>query len=156
MVAQKVKDIKKTMSEEKWNKLWEQRKKDKLFYPCSDFPDDEEETWVYMPSGRMVRRDNSSEEASKLTATSNVSKEVVKALTEEGGPMAPGALPTIKAASEEGQKKLLESLHAESDKIKKTAKPKEKANKDQTVELVPKTMKERLSPSAFRYSFSIH
>ena len=92
-----------------------------------------------MPEGRMVRQDDERNEKLKLDATKKVDKELLSALTtDEGGPLAAGALPNIKADSAAGQIAVLEALAGDGEKVVKVKKAKKE--KTESTEVEPKTV----------------
>eukprot|EP00438_Fugacium_kawagutii_P031410 Skav205760 [mRNA] locus=scaffold1714:252812:253177:- [translate_table: standard] len=94
-----------------------------------------------MPQGRILRQDDITEEALKVKGTKKLNKELFGALTGENGPLPSGVLPSIKAASEQGQKALMQAV---ADDGKAVAKPKKQKTpkKEETEEVVPKTTAE--------------
>ena len=81
-----------------------------------------------MPKGRLIRQENSTCESMALVANTKVDKDVMEALTGEDGPLAAGILPAVKAETQEGQKKLLQTLDEDCE-VKKRP-PKRKAPKE--------------------------
>eukprot|EP00435_Cladocopium_sp_Y103_P013278 s4214_g3.t1 len=145
--AIKYKDLAKQHDEAKLEEIVKKRKEQGLFYADEDFPDDEEdigwecrETWFYMPQGRMVRQDDITAEQLRLKAKKAATPELVNALTSDEGPLPNGALPAVKAATEQGTKNLFSALD---DDNKNLVKPKKiKRAKEEAVEVKPKTWKE--------------
>ena len=69
-----------------------------------------QETWYYMPQGRVLRQDDVTADALKAKATKSLDDKMFGALTGESGPLPCGALPSVKAATEQGQRAVLEAL----------------------------------------------
>ena len=111
-----------------------------------------QETWHYMPDGRTVRQDNVTSETFKASGEKKLSRPMLNALTSEDGPLAPGALPAIKAATEAGQKKLLQSLDEEKDSLKRKPEP-PKEDAPELEDVTPKTPKE---PGSYFYRTQTH
>lgn len=73
-----------------------------------------------MPSGRMLRRDDKTSETLKATASRNLDQPLLDALTcDETGVLPAGALPGVKAASEAGQRAVLQALQGDDSKVEK-------------------------------------
>lgn len=89
-----------------------------------------QEIWIYMPKGRLIRQDNTTSESMALLATTKVDKDVMQALTGDDGPLAAGILPAVKAETQEGQKKLMQTLD-ESTEVKKRTPPKRKTKEEE-------------------------
>ena len=93
-----------------------------------------------MPAGRVLRQDDRTSESLSATATKNLDRSLLNALTsEEGGILQAGAMPAVRAATEAGQKAVLDALDDDNrttSKVKKVAKP--KPQEAETVE--PKTV----------------
>ena len=81
-----------------------------------------------MPAGRVLRQDDRTSESLSAKATKDLDRSLLNALTaEEGGILQAGALPAVRAATESGQKALLNALDDDNKtvaKVKKAAKPK--------------------------------
>ena len=94
-----------------------------------------------MPQGRVVRQDDESKESMKATADALCDQPMFKAMTSEDGPLPAGALPALKCASENGVKKIWQSLDDEKKAVAKVkADPKKKPKQKDESELVkPKT-----------------
>ena len=132
--AVKVKDLRKTLTKEKFDTVYALRMKQSLFYDDADFPGDVEERWIYMPQGKIMRRDNSvSESATLRMEKKDASGGMLKALTSEDGPFQPGLLvagpAALHAALEEDKNAVV------APKAKAKAKNKGKKGEDMT----PKT-----------------
>lgn len=102
-----------------------------------------QEYWIYMPQGRLVRQDNSTSESLGLKGKTECNPDLLQALTSDEGPLKAGMLPGVKAASAEGQKKLLEALD-EKTEVKKRTTPKRTENDKDPVDVKPKTLLEFL------------
>ena len=94
-----------------------------------------------MPEGRQVRQDDETGERMSVTAQKKLGKELFAAMTGEDGPLAAGALPAIKAATENGAKSVFQALD---DDNKTVARPKKipKPKTSEPEEVVPKTISE--------------
>ena len=100
-----------------------------------------QETWYYMPQGRVIRQDDVTADSLKAKATKTLDDNMFAALTGESGPLPCGALPSVKAATEQGQKAVLEALDDTSKTIVKEKK--RKPNPSEAAEPVkPKTLLE--------------
>lgn len=73
-----------------------------------------------------------------MTAKKKVDKALFGALTGEAGPLANGVLPSIKAASEQGQKALMQAVADDGKAVSKAKRPKPPKS-EVTEEVVPKT-----------------
>ena len=80
-----------------------------------------------MPQGRLLRQDDVTADTLKATATKKLDKDMFSALTGENGPLPTGALPSVKAATEQGQKAVLAALDDESKTVQKAKKQTRKA-----------------------------
>lgn len=87
-----------------------------------------------MPEGRQVRQDDETGERLTVTAQKKLGQELFAAMTGEDGPLASGALPAIKTATESGAKAVFSALDE---------------NK-QIEEVVPKTISES-GPLEFKF-----
>ena len=56
-IAIQAKDLRKKLSQEKFDEIISKRLAAGLVYDDSDFPQDAEERWIYMPRGKLVRKD---------------------------------------------------------------------------------------------------
>ncbi|CAK9066934.1 unnamed protein product [Durusdinium trenchii] len=135
--AIQAKDLQKSMPEDRFKELIKKRQEQGLYYADEDWPEDPQETWYYMPTGRVIRQEDSTSETLKMSATRKVGTEVQAALTGEDGPLQSGALPAIRAASEQGAKHLYSALDDEGKSIVKPKKPKKE--KEEGEEVKPKT-----------------
>ncbi|CAK9086948.1 Uncharacterized protein SCF082_LOCUS41130 [Durusdinium trenchii] len=149
-VAVQAKDLKTRLPEDRFNELIKRRTEAGLYYPDEDYPDDDmdwfveswaqKETWIYMPKGRVVRQDDAAAEILKVRAEKKLDENLFNALTaEEGGVLAAGALPAVKAASASGAQKIMESLN-DGAKVVKAPKPKKDKKPDEPVK--PKSILE--------------
>jgi len=95
-----------------------------------------------MPKGRLVRQDDLVSDSVKARATKKLDETLFNALTaDEGGVLASGALPHIKAASEGGQRAIASALGDESKAVPKPKKiPKPKGGEAEKI--TPKTVHE--------------
>ena len=95
-----------------------------------------------MPKGRLVRQDDLVSDSVKARATKKLDETLFNALTaDEGGVLASGALPHIKAASEGGQRAIASALGDESKAVPKSKKiPKPKGGEAEKI--TPKTVPE--------------
>ncbi|CAK9062466.1 30S ribosomal protein S6, partial [Durusdinium trenchii] len=119
-VAIQAKTLKERLPEARFTELIRKRMEAGLFYKDDDFPEDELENWIYMPSGRMLRRDDKTSETLKATASRNLDQPLLDALTcDETGVLPAGALPGVKAASEAGQRAVLQALQGDDSKVEK-------------------------------------
>jgi len=91
----------------------------------------------------LVRQDNSTSESLSLKGKTDCNPELLEALTSDEGPLKAGMLPAVKAATAEGQKKLLESLD-EKTEVKKRTTPKRKEEEKDGENVKPKTLREFL------------
>ncbi|CAK9096979.1 Uncharacterized protein SCF082_LOCUS45505 [Durusdinium trenchii] len=135
--AIQAKDLQKSMPEDRFKELIKKRQEQGLYYADEDWPEDPQETWYYMPTGRVIRQEDSTSETLKMSATRKVGTELQAALTGEDGPLQSGALPAIRAASEQGAKHLYSALDDEGKSIVKPKKPKKE--KEEGEEVKPKT-----------------
>ena len=94
-----------------------------------------------MPKGRVVRKDERNEEKIRASGRANIDENILKAMTEENGPLAIGGVAGPKANSVEGQKKVLQMLDDDASQVKKKAKIEKEKDKG-TEEVVPKTKHE--------------
>ena len=140
MQAIKAKHILESLGAEKGKAIIQKRKDAGLYYLDEDWPDDEMETWIYMPQGRKLREDETVSEEISAKAKMDADKQVFEAMTGEDGILAPGALPQMKAASEAGQKKLFQLMDDEKRAVVK--KPKVKGEGKGSEAVTPKTTKE--------------
>ena len=93
-----------------------------------------------MPRGRLVRQDDLVSGSVKATAVKKLNQPLFNALTaDEGGVLPSGALPSIKAASEGGQRAIASAL---GDEAKAAPKPKKapKPKGSEAEEITPKTV----------------
>ena len=97
-----------------------------------------QERWIYMPQGRLLRQDDTTTYSLKVSGSKKLDQQMFAALTaEEGGPLAAGALPSVKAASEQGSRAVMQALDDDKTTVIKPKKPKPaKATEEQ---VVPKT-----------------
>lgn len=77
-----------------------------------------------MPQGRLLRQDDETGEETRASAKKKLSKDVFNALTGETGPLPAGALPAIKAASEQGKIAMFQALEDDGKGSARVAKPK--------------------------------
>ena len=91
-----------------------------------------------MPQGRLLRQDDSTRDSLKVAGAKKLDQEMFSALTaEEGGPLAAGVLPHVKAATEAGARKVMQALDDDRSTV---IKPKKlKAPKATEEQVVPKT-----------------
>lgn len=101
-----------------------------------------QEAWIYMPVGRMLREDQIVKESMKARGKTQSDKAMMDALTGADGILSAGALPGVKAASEEGQKKLLQMMDDENKPVKKAPKVKNKEDETKAEAVKPKTTHE--------------
>ena len=87
-----------------------------------------------MPQGRVLRQDDVTADSLKAKATKALDENMFAAMTGESGPLPCGALPAVKAATEQGQKAVLEALD---DTSKAVVKEKKKKKTDQAAEAEP-------------------
>ena len=100
-----------------------------------------QETYYYVNQGSKLMTDGITADSTAVKGVDKGNKELVEALTCEGGVLAVGALPAPDAATAEGQKNLLEAMagavgDAPQKKSKQTSTPTEPA--------APKTFEESL------------
>ena len=74
---------------------------------------DQEEFFYWMRDGEVLRKDNKVEDELSLQATGTANSELVEALTSPDGPLANGALPNVKCASERGVTNLAQQVNSE-------------------------------------------
>ena len=143
-VAVQGKELKKRYDAEQFEELIAKRESAGLFYKDEDFPDNKDETWYYMPSGRLVREDNITGESMTLGSSKSCSEAMQQALTGDGGPLPAGLLPSIKTETAEGQRRLFEKLDEGKDvaMAKRAAKKKKKTEEEESKELEPKALLE--------------
>eukprot|EP00435_Cladocopium_sp_Y103_P068002 s1968_g30.t2 len=150
----KARDILKKYPKEKAESLMANLKKKGLWYYDPDFEGDEEDClnwWVgslqaikeiyyYTNSGNKLRNDDVTTEGASVNIRDKGNKELAEALIDpEGGMLASGIQPEVQAATEEGQKNLLEALNSAQVQKAKKAKT-EKTEKTEKAE--PKTLDE--------------
>ncbi|CAK9076382.1 unnamed protein product, partial [Durusdinium trenchii] len=154
-VAVQAKDLKTRLPEDRFNELIKRRTEAGLYYPDEDYPDDDmdwfveswaqKETWIYMPKGRVVRQDDAAAEILKVRAEKKLDENLFNALTaEEGGVLAAGALPAVKAASASGAQKIMESLN-DGAKVVKATKARTKAIQLQGMEFADQLSQQLLN-----------
>lgn len=97
-----------------------------------------QEIYYYVGTGDLIRRDDRTSESTAVTIVDKGNQEVVEALTTGDGPLVSGLQPEVQAASEAGQKALLEALGSEKAEAKKAKKEK----KEKTEKAEPTTMEE--------------
>lgn len=102
------------------------------------------EYWYYVGQGGEVSRKTGVEESAAARINDREpNKDMVLALTSEGAPLGPGAMPRIGRTNEAGEKAVVEALTSEgATKVKKPKAQKEDKSKKETEEMVPKTSKE--------------
>ena len=145
--AIQVKTLKKELSEERLKDLLSKRTQQGLTYRDEDYPEDPDEMWVYMPSGRLLRTDDITAEEMKTTAHKTGGRNLLDAMTGEEGPLSAGACPIIKGISEAGQKLMWKAMDEEGKEVAKRPKvPKKK----ETETVVPKTILQWGSQVSFR------
>ena len=158
--AVQAKELYEKRGSEKAQQLIAMREKEGMWYPDDDFPQDPMERWYYMPRGRILREDGVVEESLSLHGKAAVDKTVMEALTNpEGGPLASGMLPSVRAQTEAGQKRLLEALDENRAAVKKVKVPKAKKVQDEenSVLVAAKKPQEQLVCSrAFGVYTSLH
>ncbi|CAK8985783.1 unnamed protein product [Durusdinium trenchii] len=138
--AVQAKTLKASMPEDRFQDLIKKRTEAGLYYKDDDYPDDELETWYYMPQGRVVRQDDSTSELLKVQAQKKLDRGMLNEMTGDDGPLQAGALPAVKAASIGGAQALLKALD---DDGKKVTKPPKRRKDEETAEPVkPKTILE--------------
>lgn len=136
----KARDILKKYPKEKAESLMANLKKKGLWYYDPDFEGDEEEIYYYTNSGNKLRNDDVTTEGASVNIRDKGNKELAEALIDpEGGMLASGIQPEVQAATEEGQKNLLEALNSAQVQKAKKAKT-EKTEKTEKAE--PKTLDE--------------
>ena len=103
--------------------------------------------YYYVNSGNKMRSDDVTKESASVNIKDKGNKELAEALIDpEGGVLAAGLQPEVQAATEEGQKNLLEALHAAS-----VQKPKKGKNQvEKTEKAVPQTLDESMAQSDFK------
>ena len=106
-----------------------------------------------MPVGRMLREDQVVKEGMTARGTTSADKAMMDALCGAEGIMAAGALPSVKAASEEGQKKLLQAMDDEGKPVKKAPKNKNKETEENPEPVRPKTTAESCPQMCFEPSY---
>ena len=109
--------------------------------PLTDSTCGLQETWYYMPKGRLLRQDDKTADSLKVKGTKKLDDQMFRALTGEEGPLPCGALPAVRAQSEAGQKAILKALDDEGKEVVKQKKPPKKATGD-AEPVVPKTVLE--------------
>lgn len=77
-----------------------------------------------MPQGRLLRQDDETGEETRASARKKCSQDVFNALTGDTGPLPAGALPNIKAASEQGKIAMFQALEDDGKGAARVAKPK--------------------------------
>lgn len=108
-----------------------------------------------MPQGRLLRQDDITQDSIKATAQKKLDKGTFQALTGEHGVLPAGALPSVKAANEQGQKAVLAALDDDKGPIVKAkAKAKAKA-KEEAEKVEPKTVQE-LGSQRFRAFYYVN
>ena len=111
---------------------------------CCCMPARSEEAWYYMPQGHMLRRDNETSEAQRLSVDQSMDEDLAKVL-EENNVLQAGSLPAVHAATEAGEKTLL-ALFEEPGSLQKRAPAKQKKDAEvEAEEMKPKTLKEFLA-----------
>ena len=101
-----------------------------------------QEIYYYVNQGNQVREDNSTSDKSTVKVVDKGNKELVEALTSEGGVLAAGVVPAPGTDTAEGQKALLDSLGTT---VEPSSKKKPKPNKTPTEEAEPKTFEQNLA-----------
>eukprot|EP00438_Fugacium_kawagutii_P015110 Skav214601 [mRNA] locus=scaffold57:783253:786317:+ [translate_table: standard] len=134
--AVQAKTLKQQLDEDKFNALIKKREDAGLCYPDYDWPDD--------PLDRLLRQDDETGEQTKATARKRLSQDMFNALTGETGPLPAGALPSIKAASEQGKVAMFQAMDDDGKEAAKVGKPKKaKQQKNgEAEEVEPKTVAE--------------
>ena len=141
--AIQVKTLKEQMSQERLDDLLRKRAEQGLTYKDDDYPNDPLEEWVFMPSGRLLRTDDTTAEELKTTGSKTGGRNLLDAMTsEDGGPLSAGACPTVKGISENGQKLIWKALDEEGKEVAKTAKVPKNKGENNTESLEPKTIME--------------
>lgn len=95
-----------------------------------------------MPQGRLLRQDDVTADSVKATAVKKLDKDMFSALTGENGLLPTGALPSVRAATEQGQKAVMAALDDESKNVQKAKKPTRKAEDKEPEQVTPKTVLE--------------
>lgn len=98
-----------------------------------------------MPQGRLLRQDDETGEETRVSARRKLSEEMFKGLTGESGPLPAGALPSIKASSEQGKIAMFQALDDDGKDAARVSKPKKaKTPKPpgEAEQLEPKTIAE--------------
>lgn len=104
-----------------------------------------QEVYYYINAGNKMRSDDLTKESTSVNIRDKGNQELADALIDpEGGALASGFQPEVQAATEEGQKNLLEALHASTAQKPKKGKsqPSEKTEK-----AVPQTLDESMTQS---------
>ena len=92
-----------------------------------------------MPQGRLIRQDDLTADTLKATATKKLDKDMFSALTGGHGALPTGALPSVKAATEQGQKAVLAALDDEVKTVNKAKKQPRKQDEKEAEKVTPKT-----------------
>lgn len=96
-----------------------------------------------MPKGRVLRQDEKVSESVSAKATKKLDKGLFNALTaEEGGILPSGALPAVKAASEAGQRAVLDALDDDGKKVVKPKRQQKPKETEEAEKVTPKTLLE--------------
>lgn len=102
-----------------------------------------QEIYYYTNHGNKIRDDDVVTESARVAIEDKGNKVLGESLIADDGPLGAGARPNVIAATEEGQKKLLESLdpdsHVEKKKPKRTPK-----NNESTEQAQPLTLDESI------------
>lgn len=91
-----------------------------------------------MPKGRTVRQDDITKEKLKVEGEKKLNRDMLNSLIGEEGPLQPGAMPNVKAASEAGKQLLLQNLDDDKKQVTK-AKAKTRAKAKEEEPVGPKT-----------------
>ena len=100
-----------------------------------------QEIYYYVNQGSKLMTDDITADSTTVRGVDKGNRELVEALTCEGGLLAVGALPAPDAATAEGQKNLLEAMAGS---VAEAPKKKKKEPGTTTEEAVPKTFEEWL------------
>jgi hypothetical protein len=104
-----------------------------------------QEVYYYINAGNKMRSDDLTKESASVNIRDKGNQELAEALIDpEGGALASGFQPEVQAATEEGQKNLLEALHAST--VQKPKKGKGQSS-EKTEKAVPQTLDESMTQS---------
>ena len=97
-----------------------------------------QEIFYYVGIGDQIRKDDRTTESTTVTIADKGNQQLIDALTTGDGPLVGGLQPEVQAASEAGQKALIEALAGEKSETKKVKKEK----KEKTEKAEPTTVEE--------------